>query len=227
MTFETGYALLGTLLTLVVPAVVGSIAFVVAGSDEIDSLPLWAIALLQVPLWAGLLGAPLWASYRKGRRSLAADFGLAMRWTDVPLGLLAGFVGQFALGIIVFVLYDALGIDTDKVGDAAEEIIGAATDPIGVVLLVLVVVVAAPVLEELFHRGLWLRSLERRIGAWPAVVVSGLIFGALHFQPYDLLALAGFGILLGSLTVLTGRLGPAIWAHVAFNLTAVVTLLND
>jgi hypothetical protein len=27
--------------------------------------------------------------------------------------------------------------------------------------------------------------------------------------------------------VRTGRLGPAIWAHVAFNLTAVISLLAD
>jgi membrane protease YdiL (CAAX protease family) len=46
-----------------------------------------------------------------------------------------------------------------------------------------------------------------------------------HFEPYDLPALIGFGAIAAVLTVRTGRLGPAIWAHVAFNITAVVGLL--
>ena len=34
-----------------------------------------------------------------------------------------------------------------------------------------------------------------------------------------------FGVMAAVLTVATGRLGPAIWAHVAFNTTAVISLL--
>jgi membrane protease YdiL (CAAX protease family) len=57
------------------------------------------------------------------------------------------------------------------------------------------------------------------------VVISSAVFGAIHFQIYDLPALFGFGVVAALLTVRTGRLGPAVWAHVAFNLTAVVSLL--
>ena len=76
-----------------------------------------------------------------------------------------------------------------------------------------------------FYRGFWLRAVERRAGQVAAVIGSSLLFGAIHFQLYDLPALAGFGAILALLTVRTGRLGPAIWAHVAFNITAVVGLL--
>lgn len=220
-----GDAILGTLVTLVAPLAVGVIVLVATGREDFDGLPLWGTALLQVPLWAGLLGAPLWASRRKGQGSLARDFGLRMRWTDIPLGIGVGLVAQFALGLVVTVLYELVGIDTSEVGKAAEELTDTATDVVGVVLLVLVVAVAAPVFEELFWRGLWLRSLERRFGVLPAIVLSAVLFGAIHFQPYDFPALAGFGVVAAVLTIVTGRLGPAIWAHVAFNTTAVVSLL--
>ncbi|MBA2438666.1 MAG: CPBP family intramembrane metalloprotease [Acidimicrobiia bacterium] len=85
--------------------------------------------------------------------------------------------------------------------------------------------VAAPLFEELFYRGLWLRAVERRWGTGWAVVTSSLVFGLIHFQVYDLPALIGFGLVVAVLAVRTGRLGPAIWAHVAFNLTAVISLL--
>jgi uncharacterized protein len=220
-----GDAVLGTVVTLVVPVVVGLVVLVVTGREDFEDIPLWGTALLQVPLWAGLLGAPLWATRRKGRGSLALDFGLRMRWTDIPLGIVVGLTAQFLLGVVVTVLYDLVGIDSSEVGKAAEALTDTATDAVGVVLLVLIVAVAAPVFEELFWRGLWLRSLERRFGTAAAVVMSGLLFGAIHFQPYDLPALVGFGIMAGVLTVATGRLGPAIWAHVAFNATAVISLL--
>jgi membrane protease YdiL (CAAX protease family) len=222
-----GDALLGLALTLLVPAVVGIVAYGVAGWEESADVPLWAVALLQVPLWVGLLGVPLWASRTKGAGSLARDFRLRMRWTDVPLGLLAGFAIQIVLGIVVQVVYELFDVDTDKIGESARELTDAADDVIGVVLLVLVVVVAAPIFEELFYRGLWLRAAERRWGVAAAVLVSSFVFAAVHFSPYDFPALFAFAVAVAVLTVVTGRLGLAIWAHVAFNLTAVVALLAE
>ena len=220
-----GDAVLGQLLALVVPTVVAVVAIAASGRKDLEDIPLWATALLQVPLWAGLLGAPLWATHLKGRRSLAADFGLRTTPMDVPVGLLVGFVGQIVLLLLLSLVYHLLGIDLDKVGETAEELTEGATNAVGVVLLVLIVGLAAPVFEELFYRGLWLRSIERRAGTVVAVIGSSVVFGLVHFEPYDLPALIGFGAIAAVLTVRTGRLGPAIWAHVAFNLTAVVGLL--
>jgi membrane protease YdiL (CAAX protease family) len=222
-----GDAVLGTLLTLFVPALVGSIALVASGRSDFAGLSLALVALLQVPLWAGLLGAPLWSTYGKGRGSLVADFGLSMRGRDVPLGLLAGFATQLVLVVVIALVYPLLGIDPEQVGSSAEELTSVATDTLGVVLLVAIVAVAAPLFEELFYRGLWLRAVERRLGTGWAVAISSLVFGIIHFQIYDLPALLAFGLVAALLTVRTGRLGPAIWAHVAFNLTAVISLLAD
>ena len=220
-----GDAVLGQVLTVVVPTLVAVGVLVASGRDDLDDIPLWATALLQTPLWAGLLGAPLWATMLKGRRSLAADFGLRTTPFDVPLGLVVGFGSQIVLLLLLSLVYHLLGIDLDRVGETAEELTEGATSATGVVLLVLIVGFAAPVFEELFYRGLWLRAIERRAGPVVAVIGSSLLFGIVHFEPYDLPALVGFGAVAAVLTIRTGRLGPAIWAHVAFNLTAVVGLL--
>jgi len=220
-----GDAVGGVFLSLALSLLVSSVVFAVIGADGVKDLPLWGTALLQVPLWLALLGVPLLATNLKGRHSLRVDFGLAMRWTDVPVGLALGLALQIGLGIVLQVLYPLLGLDLDRVGDSAKELTADATNVVGVALVILIAAVAAPLFEELFYRGLLLRSVQRRFGDGVAVVVPGFVFGLVHFQVFDLLALVLFGIVLGVVTLRVGRLGIAIWAHVAFNLTALLSLL--
>jgi membrane protease YdiL (CAAX protease family) len=221
-----GDALLGMVLSLVLSTLGLGVILAVIDVELVEDLPLWAITIAEIPLWLGLLAPVWWASARKGLGSLRADFGLEMRPRDIPIGLGAGVGAQIVLGLVSTWIYDLLGVDTDKLGETAEELADRAVGPGNVVLLVLVVVVGAPIVEELFYRGLWMRSLERRFGS-PiiALVVSSLIFGIAHFQPFDLIALAPAGLVFGWLALRYGRLGPAIWAHVGFNALAVVALL--
>ena len=220
-----GDAVWGNVASLVLSTIGLAIAFAITGVEEAEDLALGWSTFAQTLLWAGMLAAVVYASYAKGRRSLRDDFALAMRAIDVPVGLAAGLLGQIGISLVTIPIYDLLGIDTDKVGETAERMSERADDPVAVAFLVLVVVVGAPIVEELFYRGLWFRSVERRFDTAWAVALTSVLFGAIHFQPYDLLPLALFGLLAAVLVERTGRLGPAIWAHVAFNLTAVVSLL--
>jgi hypothetical protein len=184
------------------------------------------MALLQIPLWLALVGTPVVATQLKGRRSLRRDFGFTMRWSDVPLGLGLGLGLQIALGIVLQLVYPLFGIDLDRVGESAEDLAERATGGLGVVLVLLIAAVGAPIVEELFYRGLFLRAVQRRFGDIASVVVPAVVFGLLHFQLFDLLALVLFGVAVGALVLRQGRLGMAIWAHVAFNLTALASLLT-
>jgi membrane protease YdiL (CAAX protease family) len=94
-----------------------------------------------------------------------------------------------------------------------------------VVLLVLIAGVAAPVVEEIFYRGLLQRSLIRRVGPGWGVALASVLFSAAHLQLLQFPALALAGGLFGILAYRCGRLGPAIVAHMVFNLTAVGFLL--
>lgn len=229
-----GDALIGLLVANLAAAVVGAVILAATGyADEAADgvLPLTMIAVLQVPLWLGYLGVPVWAARRKGH-GVVRDFGLRMRPVDVPVGLAAGVGTQIVLIPLLYVgifwLTDALGLDVDRdLSAAARELTDKATDPVGVVLLVLIVVVGAPIIEELFFRGLLLRAVEKRSGPTWALIVSSVVFGAVHLQLLQLPALTLIGVVLGWLTLRTGRLGPAIWAHVAFNGIATVLLLAE
>lgn len=105
-------------------------------------------------------------------------------------------------------------------------------------------VIVAPVLEELFFRGVILVGvfslLRRAVGSvaagTAAVASSTALFVAAHLMtaargPSDLVALVLLGVVAGAFTVGTGRIWPAVALHVVFNATglglvAVGTLLG-
>ncbi len=199
-------------------AVVGGVVILAAAGRTdpaaLDDLPLSLIALLQVPLWLGLLGAPIYAAYRKGD-GLQAEFGFRMAPRDVPVGLLWGAGAQLLMVPLIYIPIFWL-VGREDLSAPARDLTDKAHG-LGIALLVLVVVVGAPVVEELFFRGLFLRALGRQMATGWALVVSSLLFGVVHLMPLQFPALVAFGLLAGRLTQRSGRLGPAIWAHIAFN----------
>ena len=194
--------------------------------EEVDELPLSLVALSQAGLWIGLLGAPLVATRLKGR-GLVADLDLHGRWHDVWRGGAIGAALQLiALPLLYWPLLDLLDKDPSDLEGPARDLTDRADGPLGVLLLVLIVGIGAPVIEEIFYRGLFQRALLKR-GLPPvaAIGISAVVFGLSHLQLLQLPALILFGAVAGVLAHRSGRLGPAIAAHVAFNMVTVVALL--
>jgi membrane protease YdiL (CAAX protease family) len=186
-----------------------------------DTWPIWLIGVLQIPLWVGLIGALVFVSRRLGTGNFRRDYGLRFLPIDV-IGIPIGVLTQL---VFVQVLYWALPfIDRDEVSESAESLTSRA-EGWGVVLLTVLVVVGAPVVEELFFRGLVLRSIQARYSDWLAVVGSAVLFALVHFQLVQLPALILFGIVVGYLALRTKRLGMSIFAHAGFNATTIIYLL--
>lgn len=90
-------------------------------------------------------------------------------------------------------------------------------------------VVIAPLYEELLFRGLVLSLLLRFMGrVWPAVILSGIAFGFIHFlQPQDVLPLCTLGVLLGYVRIRYNSLAACVLVHAIFNArTMILVLLN-
>jgi membrane protease YdiL (CAAX protease family) len=221
-----GDAALAFVVGVVLTNVVAALVLEATGrtGQDIDELPLTFIALFQVPQWVGTLGITWLAVHRKGD-GLVRDLDLRVAPRDVPTGLALGTATQLVLVPLLYIpLLRLLDRSGDDVAAEARELTDKASG-LGVVLLFLVVVLAAPVVEEIFFRGLLLRSLEARIGGGPALVLSSVLFGFAHFQWLQLPALVLFGLVAGALAQRFGRLGPAIFAHIAFNAVTVIVLL--
>jgi uncharacterized protein len=186
-------------------------------------LPLWLIAVQQIPLWTGLLAGAVVISRRWGTGRLRDDYGLHFRLVDL-WGVVIGVVVQL---VFLPILYKALSlvIDVSSLDKPAKQLTDQAKGSLGVVLLVAVIVIGAPIVEEIFFRGLVLRSIAARYSDVIALVGSALMFALVHFQALQFAGLALFGLVLAYCAQRTGRLGMGMAAHMAFNATTVVLLL--
>ena len=184
--------------------------------------PISVIALLQLPLWCGLVGVPWFVAGRSWHK-LFVSTGMSARPVDIPIGLSIGAATQLLIVPLLYVPIFWLFGDLDIAGPART--LASKAHGSGVILLVLIVGVGAPLVEELFFRGVVLSALREKLPQWPAILVSALIFGFFHFQLQQFPALVVFGVVNAWLTVRFDRLGPAIFSHIAFNMVTVVTLL--
>jgi uncharacterized protein len=194
-------------------------------ADEFDQLSLGWIAVGQLGLWIGLLGAPWLATRLKGN-GLVADLRLRYERSDIWVGGLWGFVTQYGVLLLYLPVFWLTDIDSEQFNEPAREMSDRATDAVGITLLVLIVGIGAPIVEEIFYRGLMQRSLVRRFGTRWGIGLTAVLFGASHFQPLQFPALAVFGVVVGILAERYGRLGPAIFAHMVFNIAAVIALVS-
>ena len=200
-------------------------ALMSSGSDGADDAEVTVGLLLVSSLvaWLFSVGVPVVATSLKGNGPVA-DLGLRIQVRDLlwfPVGVA---VQAVAVPLLYWPILRVLDKTTDDVSSEARELVDSASGA-GVLLLVLIVCVGAPIAEELFYRGLVLRSVEKRWSTVVAVVATTLLFGAVHLQGLQLPALLLIGAVLAVLTVRTGRLGPAILCHSGFNACTLFVLL--
>lgn len=219
----------GWVIAYTAAAIGGALIFSAAGysADEIagNELPLSMIALSYPPLWLGFVGIPIWAAATKGN-GWVVDFHA---WV-VPKGLaVAAVMGVVAQLIVVPLVSIPMiwltGTDAEELGRPARELSEKATSPGAVFVFFLVVVIGAPLAEELFFRGLVMRAFEKRLGTGWAVVCSSVVFGATHFQFLQFPALTAAGFVFAWLVVRSDSLWSGVVGHMTFNLVTVVSLL--
>lgn len=94
--------------------------------------------------------------------------------------------------------------------------------------LVLLAALVPAVVEETLFRGVLLSSLRKKLPAWLAAVIVGLVFGLFHLTPetaFRFLPTAWLGMLLAWVVVATGSLPLSILLHFLNN-TVVLALTS-
>ncbi len=84
----------------------------------------------------------------------------------------------------------------------------------------LMVVVAAPILEETLFRGVILKALLKKYAPFKAIMISAIAFGIFHLNPWQFLYATTLGLLLGYIYWKTRSLFYPIIIHMILNGTA-------
>lgn len=195
---------------------------------DVTSVAGSAIGLLMFQ--AALLSWPLMVTNSKGN-GLRSDLRVELEGlTDAIGGIVFGFAMIMAASVVSRVIGQLVTLADPSEGSNT----GPLTNSAGSLwfwLMVGLTVVGAPVVEELFFRGLLLNALRQRFGSLVAVLGSTAAFTLPHYAGASLdgslvlFAVIGtIGLMLGTFVVRTGRLAPAMLAHGTFN--AVVLLMT-
>jgi len=178
-------------------------------------------------------GAYPWLVSRRKGLGLGPDWKFAVSLPgDLGRGLLLA-VGCL-IGAQVATVGVALLVGLEDSNDASNTdiLVDNQNSPwlIGVIFLV---VIGAPLAEELLFRGLILRVLQKSFGKVLAVIVSSALFALPHWQAGAswqetavlLTALGVVGLVLAIGAIVTDRLGPSIIAHFLFNAMGTILTL--
>ena len=216
--FSVLQVLAGYVIAVVVAGLTGGIAAALSGDED------GVVALLagQVGFWTVLTGVVVLGWKRSGSGTSAGHLAGQGRWVDL-VGVGVGVFTQLVLLPVLYFPFRSL-FDDDELSAPAEELMNG-IDGAGLVAMAIGVIVVAPIVEELFFRGLLLDTMRRRWGTATAVVASSLFFGAIHLQLLQFAGLTLAGLVFAAAVVRTGRLGTAITVHAGFNATTFVALV--
>jgi uncharacterized protein len=100
----------------------------------------------------------------------------------------------------------------------------SSSSPLELIFVVVIIALIPAISEEFLFRGLVQRSIEKSTSPMRAAVITGIIFGAYHFNPFSTIPLIAIGIFLGFLTMRTGSIWTSVIAHFVNNFLACLTV---
>jgi membrane protease YdiL (CAAX protease family) len=205
---------------------IGLLAGVVYGLASVVLGESGALALaVTFPIqFAGIYLLVRRISRRYGTGDVVADLTWRVQWRDTWPGLGAALLAMVATAVVVNAVRSGLELPAEP-----NDQFGTLDDTSSArAILAVAAVLGAPAFEELLFRGVVLHALLRW-GKGAAVAGSSLLFGLTHVNAelagsenlLVVVSTTATGAVLAWTVLRTGRLGPAMVAHSAFNLVAI------
>lgn len=185
------------------------------------------VALILVPLgfvwlkYGGRIHDLGWEpNLKRGLRLLG--LGALLVVPLLPMVELVELVVQRVIFSGVPAHYRSMIEDLAKQANAVTLLDGVKRSPLLALSLVLIIGIIGPIAEEVFFRGFAYRAFKERLGKGAALVLSALLFAAIHGNPLALFPIFLIGLLLAYIYERTGSLAAPIGLHCANNLMAVL-----
>lgn len=141
---------------------------------------------------------------------------LSHELTVAAWGLLALPV-VFLTGQVMAMSYFSL------VGSAGFEAVAGTRTSLSAAMTLLIVLVLAPIGEELVLRGLLQPTLRRRLSVPASIALTTALFMLMHGNMVQALVVLPLGLLLGLIAQYCARIWPVIALHACFNLASLLT----
>ncbi len=188
----------------------------IEGSEH-KSLYLLLIFVLQWVLIAVPLLVLTWVKYNLNFK----NFGInkVSFWNVIKLVFLGYllFLGiTFIINLII--LYTDFRIPGYQIQERVLPLFG--DNLVSLIISGVLIVIVAPIIEEVFFRGFLLRTLSNKMGIFYGSIFAALIFALLHLQPNSIIPIFILGLIINSLVIKSKSIIPAIVFHVFNNAVA-------
>jgi CAAX protease family protein len=211
------------LIAFVLGQLVSTLIIATSGAESSDNVPIPTLFAGVAATWIAYLAGMYVASQRSGSGDVVEDYAIRAKAIDV-IGLPIGVLTQLVLVPLVYVPLRALWPSTfseDRLSETAQKLADRAQGGT-MVILVLMVCIGAPLVEELVYRGMLQRSFAARTSHIVAWLVTALWFTLIHFRPVEYPGLFVFALVTGACLMITDRLGMSMATHIAFNVTGLL-----
>jgi uncharacterized protein len=200
--------------------------------DEAGTVDPETLEQVSLPLVFLIMGLPpvVWVGlrYRDGLRRLFGKLSRPARTLAIGLALGAGVFVASRVGVAVLLLL-AGGGELPELPELQPEYQEMARDPVLAGWFLFTVVLIAPAAEEILFRGVLYQSLRDRLGIWPGIGVSSLLFSVLHLTQPTLegnllvfVLIFPLAMFLAWIFQRQGSLVVPITVHATYNLIGVV-----
>jgi uncharacterized protein len=218
-----GWDVVAVLVAFFVGFVISSLALGLALHSRKLNLDQLKDARIILPVQAFLYGVVFVAMYIIVRGVYHRRFWPAIRWNWPHRNWLYFIPAGFVLAIVTEAIQAKLPMPKNM---PIEEFF---RNPTSAYLMGLIAIAGAPIIEELFFRGLLYPVLARRIGVWLGVVTTALSFGLIHASQVgwawsSILLLFVVGLVLTIVRARTRSVAASFLVHTAYNTTIFVLL---
>lgn len=164
---------------------------------------------------------------RRRIKFTAENFGFKkiQLWTFIK-EILKAYLLYIGISLIIsaIVIYFDVQIPGYQVQENIIPLFG--NDKLSLIIAGIVVVVIAPLFEELFFRGFLLRTLVDKLGLYFGSIVSAMIFALVHFPWQSIIPIFILGLIINSIVIRTKNIWPALGFHIFNNaLVFVIEIL--
>lgn len=205
-----------------------TIAMALTGRGDVDqtNIPIWATAVAVTAMWSVFLFAvPRFLPFEDQSDRRTFNHWISVR--DVVIGVPLGFACQYILMNVVNWPLMKLFPDSfsfDEISQRATDLTNTAPGA-WVIVLILVVVVGAPIVEEIVYRGAVQTHLQKTAGTGVALIGTAVLFAAIHMSLIEFPGLFAFALVLGYSRLRSDTLGLPIVTHMAFNAAGLILVL--
>ena len=179
-----------------------------------------AISTLAFEAWVG--GAVLIVARHRGLSFGDLGFVQPRAWSFVLLAVCGAYAVEIGYAVAVWGIQQLTGLDLSRFNAGngiPEELRGSR---LVWAIIGVSVVVAAPLGEELFFRGLVFRALRPRLPLWLALLSSGVAFACMHFNLSVVVPFTLIGMIFAWAYRASGSLWTTIAAHAILNGVSLV-----